>query len=142
MTTSLDDPAVRSFLETGTRTGKLAFLSTSGRALVTPIWFILDGDEIIFNTARTTAKGRSILRDPRVTLVVDLEEMPYGFVQIQGEATVSEDPDELLDSATRIAARYVGPDRADEYGRRNGVPGELLVRIRPTKVTAELNVTA
>ncbi len=141
MTTSLRDPVVRAFLEAGTRTGKLAFLSASGRALVTPIWFILDGDEIIFNTARTTAKGRAILRDPRVTMVVDLEEMPYGFVRVQGEATVSEDPDELLDSATRIAARYVGQDRAEEFGRRNGVSGELLVRIRPTKVTAALNIS-
>ena len=28
----------------------------------------------------------------------------------------------------------MGADRAEEFGRRNGVPGELVVRITPTKV--------
>ena len=36
--------------------------------------------------------------------------------------------------ASTTRGRYMGADRAEEYGRRNGVPGELVVRIRPTKV--------
>jgi hypothetical protein len=59
---------------------------------------------------------------------------PFSFVQVQGIASLSEDPDELLATATRTGGRYMGPDKADEYGRRNGVPGELVVRVRPTKV--------
>lgn len=142
MAATLEDPKVRAFLSEGTRTGKLAFLSGSGRPLVAPIWFIVDGDHLVFNTGADTAKGRAIARDPRLTLCVDLEEMPYGFVQVQGEAAVSVDPDDLLDTATRIARRYVGPERAEEFGKRNGVPGELVVRIHPTKVIASLNATA
>jgi hypothetical protein len=38
--------------------------------------------------------------------------------------------------ATRIAARYMGEEQADAYGKRNAVPGELLVRVRPTKIVA------
>jgi hypothetical protein len=49
----------------------------------------------------------------------------------------SEDPKELLDWATVIAERYMGQERAEEYGQRNSVPGELLVRIRPRKVIFE-----
>ncbi len=37
-------------------------------------------------------------------------------------------------SAIRIAARYEGADRAEDFGRRNAVAGELLVRLRPTSV--------
>jgi hypothetical protein len=37
--------------------------------------------------------------------------------------------------------RYMGPERAEEFGQRNGAPGELLVRLRPTRVLANLNVT-
>ena len=70
-----------------------------------------------------------------------LQEPPYGFVQVQGVAATSEDPDELLRTATAIGGRYMGADRAEEFGRRNGVPGELVVRIRPTKVIAELDMT-
>ena len=138
---SLSDPAVREFLTRGTRTGKLGYLAASGRPLVTPVWFIVEGDSLVFNTARETAKGRALARDPRVSLCVDLEEPPYAFVQVQGEAELSEDPAELLRTATAIAARYMGAERAEEFGQRNGVPGELVVRIRPTKVLATFDMT-
>lgn len=59
---------------------------------------------------------------------------------MRGRATLSEDPQALRIWATRIAARYMGPDLAERYGARNGVPGELLVRIRPEKVTAQAGV--
>ena len=138
--TSIDDPRVREFLMTGSRTGKLAFLSPSGRPLVAPVWFVLEDGDLVFNTGKDTAKGRALARDPRATMCVDLEESPYGFVQVQGNAELSNDPEELLRTATAIAARYVGPDRADEFGQRNGVPGELVVRVRPTKVLAAFNM--
>ena len=138
---SITDPAVRAFLTEGTRTGKLSFLSPSGHPLVTPVWFVLEGDSLIFNTGKDTAKGRALATDPRATLCVDLERPPYAFVQVQGEAELSEDPAELVRTATLIAARYVGPERAEEFGRRNGVPGELVVRLRPVRVLAEFDMT-
>jgi hypothetical protein len=60
---------------------------------------------------------------------------------VQGTGILSEDPDELLDIATRTGARYIGPDRAEEFGRRNGVPGELVVRIRPTSALVNAGLT-
>jgi PPOX class probable F420-dependent enzyme len=138
---SLGDPAVRDFLSHGTRTGKLAFLAASGRPLVAPVWFVVDDGALVFNTGQDTAKGRALARDPRVSLCVDLEEPPYAFVQVQGEAELSEDPAELLRTATAIAARYMGADRADEFGRRNAVPGELVVRLRPAKVLAAFDIS-
>jgi PPOX class probable F420-dependent enzyme len=96
----------------------------------------------VFNTGKDTAKGRALARDPRAALCVDLEEPPYGFVQVQAEAELSEDPGELVRTATAIAARYVGKERAEEFGKRNGVPGELVVRLRPVKVIAAFDMTA
>ena len=125
----------------GTRTGKLAFLAASGRPLVAPVWFVVEGDSLVFNTGKDTAKGRALARDPRATLCVDLEEPPFAFVQVQGEAELSEDPAELLRTATAIAARYMGAERAEEFGKRNGVPGELVVRLRPVKVLTTFDVT-
>ena len=138
---SVTDPKISAFLSAGTRTGKLAYSGADGRPLVAPIWFIVEGDVLIFNTGKDTAKGRALGRDPRATLCVDLEEPPYGFVQVQGDAELSEDPGELLRTATAIAARYVGDDRAEEYGKRNAVPGELVVRLRPAKVIAHFNIS-
>jgi PPOX class probable F420-dependent enzyme len=140
--TSIDDPRVREFLMQGSRTGKLGFLSASGRPLVTPVWFVVEDGTLVFNTGKETAKGRALARDPRATLCVDLEEAPFGFVQVQCEAELSEDLGELVRTATVIAARYMGAEQAEEFGKRNGVAGELVVRLRPTKVLAEFNMTA
>jgi PPOX class probable F420-dependent enzyme len=139
---SLSDPEVHDFLSHGTRTGKVAFVAADGRPVVTPVWFVLEGDELVFNTGKTSAKGKAFARDPRIAVCVDLEEPPYGSIQIQGTVTLSEDLGELVRTATEIAGRYMGPDRAEEFGKRNGVPGALVVRVRPTKVIAYFDATA
>lgn len=139
---SLSDSKVRDFLTHATRTGKVAFVAADGRPVVSPVWFVLEGDELVFNTGKATAKGKAFARDPRIALVVDLEEAPYSSIQIQGTVTLSEDPDELLRTATEIGGRYMGADRAEEFGKRNGVPGELVVRVHPTKVIAHFDATA
>ncbi len=132
---------VIAFLSEGTRTAKLAYVAADGRPLVAPpVWFIVDAGALVFNTGKATAKGRALSRDPRVAICVDDQEPPFSFVQVQGTASFGEDPDELLDTATRIAARYMGADRAEEFGRRNGVPGELVVRVTPTKVIKAFDV--
>jgi PPOX class probable F420-dependent enzyme len=126
----------REFVSTGTRTGKAAIVRADGGAHVTPIWFVLDGDDVVFTTSSASLKGKALRRDPRLAICVDEEEPPYAYVMIQGEATISEDPGELLKWATVLGGRYMGADRAEEYGRRNAVPSEDLVRLRVTKVIA------
>jgi len=45
--------------------------------------------------------------------------------------------DDLVRFATMIGGRYMGSDRAEEFGRRNGVEGELLVRLLPERIVAK-----
>ena len=125
---------VIAFISEGTRTAKLGYTASDGRPLVAPVWFVVDDGTLAFNTGKDTAKGRALARDSRAVICVDDERPPYSFVQVQGTVTISEDPADLVDIATRTGARYMGADRADEYGRRNGVPGEVVVRLQPTKV--------
>lgn len=136
--TSMTEQQWRRFLVDKPRTAQLATVKRNGAPHVAPVWIDLDGGgKIIFNTGKQTQKGRAIRRDGRVCLCVDDDEPPYSFVIIEGTAEYTEDPDELLRSATRIARRYMGEELAEEYGRRNGVPGELLVRVTPTRVIAQ-----
>lgn len=129
------------FLSAGTRTGMLGYVAADGRPLVTPVWFVVDEGQLAFNTGRDTSKGRAIARDLRVVICVDDPHPPYSFVQVQGVATVSEDPADVLDIATRTGARYMGAERAEEFGRRNSSPGELVVRVRPTKINAGFDIS-
>lgn len=124
----------KAFLLHGRRTGKLATTRKDGRPHVAPIWFVLDGDTLIFNTGEDTVKGTGIRRDPRIALCVDDETPPFSFLIVEGTAELIDDLDALRMWATRIAARYMGNELAEQYGARNGVPGELLVRVTLTKV--------
>jgi PPOX class probable F420-dependent enzyme len=126
----------RAFLGDGTRTGKLATVRRDGRPHVVPIWFVLDGDDLVFTTGATSVKGRAMRRDGRVCLCVDDERPPYAYVMVEGRVRISEDLDQMLRYATDIGRRYMGSSRAEEFGRRNAGPGELLVRLTPERVTA------
>ncbi len=122
------------------RTAKLAVVRVDGSPHVAPVWVDLDGDEIVFMTSARTIKGKAILRDPRVCLCFDDETPPFTFLTIAGTATTSTDPGELLHWGIRIGGRYMGADRAEEYGRRNSVPPEMLIRVTPTKITGEIDI--
>jgi PPOX class probable F420-dependent enzyme len=121
-------------------TAKLATVRKNGQPHVAPVWVALDGEEIVFTTAADTLKGRSIRRDPRVALSFDDERPPFSFVVVEGVARTDTDLDELLRWATILGGRYMGDDRADEYGRRNAVEGELLVRVTPSRVTGVADI--
>ncbi len=124
------------FLQQGTRTAKIATTQLDGRPHVVPVWFVLDGDAIVFMTGEVTVKGKNLQRDPRVTICVDDESPPYAFVMIEGTVTMAPNSPAMLEWSIRIARRYMGDDKAETFGKRNAVDGELLVRVTPTKVIA------
>ena len=127
----------RAFLVARPRTAKLATVRADGRPHIAPIWIALDGEAIVFTTWHTAVKAHNLRRDGRLALCIDDDTPPFSYVIVEGTVAISEDPADLRLWATRIAARYMGDARADEYGARNGVPGELLVRVTPTRITAQ-----
>jgi PPOX class probable F420-dependent enzyme len=137
---SMNDEQAIAFLTRGTRTGKLATSTASGVPHVTPVWFVADGRDLVFTTARDSVKGRILLVNPIAALCVDDEQYPYGFVVVRGPVVIAEHAPDLVHWATRIAERYVPEGRAEEYGRRNGVDGELLCRLRMERVTGATEI--
>lgn len=123
--------------ETPARTAKLAVVRRDGSPHIAPVWAVRDGEDIVFMTSADTIKGKAILRDGRVSLCWDNETPPFDFVTMSGTTTTSADPGELLKWATRIGGRFMGAERAEEYGRRNAVPPELLVRVTPVHIVAQ-----
>lgn len=137
----MNEAEIRAFLSFGTRTGKLAVTRLDGSPMVVPIWFLLDDDgSLLFTTWGESIKGKSLLRDGRVSLCVDEDEPPFAYVRVDGTTTLHDDPDLLRLWAARIGGRYMGAALAEQYGDRNGVAGELLVRITPTRIVAEADI--
>jgi PPOX class probable F420-dependent enzyme len=130
-----DDEAF-AFVAAAPRTGKLATVRADGRPHIAPVWVALDGRALVFNTGEMTVKGRNLRRDPRASLCFDDEVPPYAFATFAGTVEIIEDLDQVRHWAAAIGGRYMGADRAEEFGRRNGVPGELLVRLVPERIVA------
>jgi PPOX class probable F420-dependent enzyme len=137
----MDEAEIRAFLTFETRTGKLAVTRLDGSPMVVPVWFAVDDDDtLLFTTWSGSIKGKSIRRDGRVSLCVDSDQPPYAYVRVDGTTTIVDDAELLRTWATRIGARYMGAALAEQYGERNGVPGELLVRITPTRIVAQAGI--
>lgn len=135
------DEYIRFLLDTP-RTAKVATVTADGRPHIKPVWFTLDGDVVIFTTYHDTVKAKHIQRDSRISICVDDDKPPFTYVIIDGHAEIaSPTPEELLYWSTQLAGRYMGADKAEAYGKRNGVPGELLIRVTPVKVLARTDIS-
>lgn len=138
----MNSEEIHHFLRRGTYTGKIATVMADGRPHLAPVWFVLDENnkDIIFTTWHTSQKAKNILRDPRVSVSVDDQSPLYSFVILEGYAEISDQPHQLR--ATKIAERYMGSNNAEAYGKRNSTKGELLVRIKPTKIIGQKDLAA
>ena len=132
----------RRFLLDTPRTGKMAVTREDSRPHVSPIWFDFDGDTLVFTTWHTSVKGRSIVQNPNICMCVDDEQPPYAYVIIEGTAEMSDPPEEeRVYWATRIAKRYMGEEQGVVFGKRNGIPGEHVVRVKVAKIVAHKGIT-
>ncbi len=118
-------------------TAVLATVRPGGRPHAAPICFALDSDgSVVFTTGAQSVKGRNLLRDPWAVLCVDDDRPPFAFVILEGPVMLSEDMADLDRWARVLGGRYMGADRAAEFGSRNAVLGEVLVRMVPDRVVA------
>jgi PPOX class probable F420-dependent enzyme len=135
----MSDDEVREFINGGDppHTGKLATVRADGRPHVAPVWYVVDEDgTIVFNTGEHTVKGRNLRRTGYAAMSIDDERPPFSFVMLEGPVELSDDMEALRRWATLIGGRYMGEDVAEAFGTRNAVPGELLARLTPAKVTS------
>ena len=126
---------IRNFLLQGTLTGKLGTINKDGTPHVVPIWYMVDEeDNIIFNSGGESVKAKNIRRDNRVRLCVDDQTPLFSFVLVDGIAQIeSGQTSEIYKWAKIIAARYMGDDKSEAYGKRNSGEGEILVKIKPVR---------
>jgi PPOX class probable F420-dependent enzyme len=133
---------INRFLMKGTFTGKLGTINKDGSSHTTPIWYILDENNYItFTTYVKSVKAKNLLRDSRISICVDDQIPPFSFVIVNGSAKVFSQPEDLLRWTTKIAERYMGKELSVEYGKRNAIEGELLVKVIPTKINGQKNIS-
>jgi PPOX class probable F420-dependent enzyme len=81
----------------------LATIGESGMPQQTVMWYDLDGDEVLMNTARGRFKDRHLQRDPRASICIEDD---YRYVTLAGSVTFDEDPDRSQADIARLTRRY------------------------------------
>lgn len=132
---------ILAYIDEAPRTAHLATVRADGRPHVAPIWVTLDGDQIVFTTWHTSVKGRNIARTGQAALSIDDTAEGSSYVAIEGTVTMDPDPAQSRAWATKLGGKYMGADRAEEFGERNGVPGEWVCRLTPTHMSGQRGVT-
>jgi PPOX class probable F420-dependent enzyme len=136
----MSDEEAWTFLRGGEMTATFASVRADGRPHAVPTWYAVDGDEIVFTTWHATVKAANIRERPEVVVVVQDPRPPYNYVSVEGAARLIDDLPQCRAVSTLLGGKYMGEERAEEFGQRNGVAGELVVRVRPTRVFGEANV--
>ena len=121
---------------------KLGIINKNGTPHVVSICFTMDDeDDMIFNTSGKSIKAQNIRRHNRVRICVDDQIPLNSLILLMGIADIiSDKPTEIFKWAKIIAARYMGNDKAEEYGKRNSSEGEFLIKIKPTKVIGQKDI--
>lgn len=98
----------RAFLDE-VRFAVLGTVNASGSPQLTIMWYLVEGDEIVFNTVRSRAKSLNLDRDTRVSLLI-YDSTGYRYVRIDGRARRVDDPAIGQADIRRLALRYYGGD--------------------------------
>ncbi len=141
MGTKMSSEEILAYIDERPRTAHIATVRTDGRPHVATIWVMGDGDEIVFTTWHTSVKGRNLARTGQAALSIDDTSEGSSYVAIEGTVTIDPDPALSRQWTARIGGKYMGADRADEFGERNGNPGEVVCRLRPTHMSGMRGVT-
>jgi PPOX class probable F420-dependent enzyme len=110
----------------------VATVDSEGRPQLTPVWIDLEGDDLVFNTAKGRAKYANLEKNRHVAVSVVDPDDPYNVVVVRGSVDPTEEgADAHIDS---LAKKYLG---VDTYPMRK--PGEVRVkyRVTPDKVVMQ-----
>jgi PPOX class probable F420-dependent enzyme len=97
---------------------RIATVRADGSPHVTPVWFIVEGGEVLITPRKESSWLGNIRREPRVALAIDEALRPYRKVTVEGTSRIVHDlgeDDAWRDLYRRIAERYVSAEGAQHY---------------------------
>lgn len=115
--------------------GKLGTIKKNGYPHVTPIWYMYEDEKIIVNTTTDRVKYRNILRDPRISFLID---DGYPYLMILGRARIATERDGKKDIET-LAIRYTGEKAGRKSAReRYWKQDRVSIEIVPERIILDL----
>jgi PPOX class probable F420-dependent enzyme len=122
----------RQFLECH-RLCVVGFARKEGPPSLSPTYYYVDGDEIVFSTTKTRGKGRSVVRNPEITICVIDTDPPYPYLTIFGRARVDEDGalEANLKAVEVVTGEPVNDAMRPFFEKRAKEEGRVAIRVTP-----------
>jgi PPOX class probable F420-dependent enzyme len=118
--------------------GVLTTLGPDGHPESSLVWVDHDGSNALVNTTLERRKGRNLLRDPRLSLLVVDPDDTGRFIQIRGEAELIPDGAvEHLDSLTRQYTQHTCYHGNVCPATQRGHETRVIVRVRARRITLD-----
>ena len=127
------EPAVESFLESGSKLAELATVSASDWPQVTPIWYLYDNGHVYMTTTTNRKKYTNIENKPRVALFIGDPNDAYRGIEIQGKVNFIRD--HLEEWNRRLAARYHPPEEVEQTVQYLMSEPRVILEVTPKRVT-------
>jgi len=118
--------AERTFLEEK-RFAVVGTKNPDGSPHLAVMWYLLDGDEIVVNSAQGRIKDRNLATDPRMSVLV---EDGYRWIRIDGRARIEHDQTIAHADIRRLAARYYGDERRVDEAMKNNFSKQHRITYR------------
>jgi PPOX class probable F420-dependent enzyme len=107
--------AQRSFL----REKRFAVVGTrnpDGSPHLAVMWYLIEGDQVLVNSAQGRLKDRNLAADPRISVMVA---DGYRFVRVDGRVRIDHDQETTQADIRRLAIRYLGDEGKADQAVRN-----------------------
>lgn len=124
--------ALKKYLDEEKVFATAATIGSNGQPHLTVIWLKRDGDDLLFSTTTDRQQGKNLVRDPRITVLINPPDNPYVYAEIRGTATITPDPDKTLPD--ELSAKYTGQRYADFNPASVDDGPRVIVRVTPRRV--------
>ncbi len=111
---------------------RLSTIRPDGYPHTVPVWFMLDGEELVVFSVRDNRKVKNTLANPKGCIAIGGDPVGSPCYLIDGDLVVQDDPD--LEMAARITRHYEEPDKAEEYLQSWQNEDFVVLRLKPRRV--------
>lgn len=123
--------AIREFLKKPLL-ARISTIDADGYPHTVPVWFDVDGDDLVLISTRDTAKIRYLQANPKGAMTIGGDTGDGGGYLIKGTLTIEEDPG--LRWMKQLTYRYEAKEQAEKDIAEWSALDMIIIRLKPVKV--------
>ena len=111
---------------------RMSTIDPNGYPHTVPVWFELDGDDIVIISVRDTRKVGHILANPKGSVTIGGDSGDGAGYLVKGEFSIEPDPEDAW--VRKMTYRYEAPEQAEKDIAAWADLDIIALRLKPTAV--------